>query len=108
MPQAVWIGETGGAEMLRIDASESVGVPGPGQARVAVAAAGVNFIDVYFRTGLYPRPLPYVAGLEGAGEIEAVKRAFGWAATSSWCEANRSAPSSATVSNGPNRWSRVS
>ena len=48
------------------------GAPGPGQARVRVAAAGVNFIDVYFRTGLYPRPLPFVAGLEGAGRVEAV------------------------------------
>jgi NADPH2:quinone reductase len=37
-----------------------------------VAAAGVNFIDVYFRTGLYPRPLPFVAGLEGAGRVEAI------------------------------------
>ena len=34
--------------------------------------AGVNFIDVYFRTGLYPRPLPFVAGLEGAGVVESV------------------------------------
>jgi NADPH2:quinone reductase len=40
--------------------------------RVAVGAAGVNFIDVYFRTGLYPRPLPFVEGLEGAGVVEAV------------------------------------
>ena len=53
-------------------ADRDPGAPGPGQVRVRVAAAGVNFIDVYFRTGLYPRPLPFVAGLEGAGRIEAV------------------------------------
>ena len=54
------------------------GRPGPGPprprpgARIRVAAAGVNFIDVYFRTGSYPRPLPFVAGLEGSGRVEAV------------------------------------
>ena len=47
------------------------GEPGPGLARVAVTAAGVNYIDVYFRTGLYPRPLPFVEGMEGAGTVEA-------------------------------------
>jgi NADPH2:quinone reductase len=46
--------------------------PGPGQVRVRVGAAGVNFIDVYFRTGLYPRPLPFVAGLEAAGVVDAL------------------------------------
>jgi NADPH2:quinone reductase len=48
------------------------GAPGSGQVRIRVAAAGVNFIDTYFRTGLYPRPLPFVLGLEGAGRVEAV------------------------------------
>jgi NADPH2:quinone reductase len=57
--------------VLRLDAHDP-GAPGPGQVRVAVRAAGVNFIDVYFRAGLYPRPLPFVAGLEGAGAVEAV------------------------------------
>jgi NADPH2:quinone reductase len=57
--------------VLRLEAHDP-GPPGPGQVRVAVRAAGVNFIDVYFRTGLYPRPLPFVAGLEGAGSVEAV------------------------------------
>jgi NADPH2:quinone reductase len=70
MAQAIVVRETGGAEVLRAEAFEPP-APGPGQARVAVHAAGVNFIDVYFRTGLYPRPLPYVAGLEGAGVVEA-------------------------------------
>ena len=71
MPQAIIVRETGAGEVLRCEAFASA-EPGAGQVRVAVHAAGVNFIDVYFRTGLYPRPLPYVAGLEGAGVVEAV------------------------------------
>jgi NADPH:quinone reductase len=46
--------------------------PGPGQARVRLAASGINFIDVYQRTGVYPMDLPFIAGQEGAGEVEAV------------------------------------
>jgi NADPH2:quinone reductase len=69
--RAVQIRRTGGPEVLEL-VEHDPGTPGPGQARVGVAAAGVNFIDVYFRTGLYPRPLPFVAGLEGAGRVEAV------------------------------------
>ena len=46
--------------------------PGPGEGGVRVRCAGVNFIDVYHRTGLYPRELPFVPGLEGSGEVEAV------------------------------------
>ena len=71
MPKAVEIARTGGPEVLAL-VERDPGPPGPGQARIRVAAAGVNFIDVYFRTGLYPRPLPFVAGLEGGGTIEAV------------------------------------
>jgi NADPH2:quinone reductase len=70
VPRSILVREIGGPEVLRLE-STPIPEPGPGQARVAVAAAGVNFIDVYFRTGLYPRPLPYVAGLEGAGVVEA-------------------------------------
>jgi NADPH:quinone reductase len=69
--KAIRIVKTGGAEVLEpADLSEPV--PGPGQALVAVEAAGVNFIDVYHRTGLYPVPLPYTPGLEGAGTVEAL------------------------------------
>ena len=50
----------------------TVGDPGPGEARVRLHAAGLNFIDVYHRTGLYPLPLPAGIGLEGAGVVEAV------------------------------------
>jgi len=46
--------------------------PGPGQLRVEVSAAGVNFIDVYYRTGAYPLPRPFVVGSEGAGVVSAV------------------------------------
>lgn len=71
MGEAIVAHATGGPEVLRLEAHDP-GEPGPGSVRIRVAAAGVNFIDVYFRTGLYPRPLPFVLGLEGAGTIEAV------------------------------------
>ena len=64
---------TGGPEVMRATAHDP-GPPASGTARVRIAAAGVNFIDVYFRTGAYPAPLPFVLGLEGAGEVEAVGR----------------------------------
>lgn len=70
-PHAVRVHEVGGPEVLRYEAFDP-GAPGPGAVRVRVTAAGVNFIDVYFRTGLYPRPLPFGEGLEGAGVVEAV------------------------------------
>jgi NADPH2:quinone reductase len=68
---AIVVAKTGGPEVLEWREHDP-GTPGPGQARVRVTAAGVNFIDVYFRTGLYPRPLPFVSGLEGAGEVVAL------------------------------------
>src|ERR1035437_5576829 len=46
--------------------------PGPGQALVRIAASGVNFIDIYFRTGLYKADVPIAIGSEGAGTVEAV------------------------------------
>ncbi len=72
MSRAVVVSKVGGPEVLELRDAADPGAPGPRQARVRVRAAGVNFVDVYFRTGLYPRPLPYVAGLEGAGVVEAV------------------------------------
>ena len=57
MAQAIRFHETGGPEVLRLEQVE-VGEPGPGQARVRHAYVAVNFIDVYFRTGRYPMPLP--------------------------------------------------
>ena len=63
--------EPGGAELLTLDDVEPR-APGPGEARVRVAFAGVNFIDVYHRTGLYPLPSPLLIGGEGAGVVEEV------------------------------------
>ena len=71
MVQAIRFHETGGPEVLRWENVE-VGQPGPGQARVRHEAVGLNFIDTYHRTGLYPLPLPSGLGLEGAGTVEAV------------------------------------
>jgi NADPH2:quinone reductase len=71
MSFAIFVHETGDPSVLCHEPHDP-GEPGPGAVRVAVAAAGVNFIDVYFRTGLYPRPLPFIEGLEGAGVVEAV------------------------------------
>jgi NADPH2:quinone reductase len=69
--KAIRIEIAGGPEVLRL-ADLPTPEPGPGQARIRVEAAGVNFIDIYQRSGLYKVPLPYGPGLEGAGTIEAV------------------------------------
>jgi NADPH2:quinone reductase len=69
--KAVRIHEFGGPEALSYEEVE-MPEPGPGQARVKLAASGVNFIDVYQRTGLYPGDVPRTLGLEGAGEVDAV------------------------------------
>jgi len=72
MPNAIRIHEHGGPEVLRWEPVE-VGEPGPGEIRLRHTAAGLNYIDVYFRTGLYPVPsLPCILGKEGAGVVEAV------------------------------------
>ncbi len=71
MPQAIRIHQTGGPENMVLEDVE-VGQPGPGEVRIRHHAIGLNFIDVYFRTGLYPTPLPAGLGMEGAGVIEAV------------------------------------
>jgi NADPH2:quinone reductase len=68
---AIYVREIGGPECLSWEPQE-LRQPGDGQVRIAVTAAGVNFIDVYFRSGQDPRPVPYTLGLEGAGVIEAV------------------------------------
>ena len=63
--------ETGGTDVLKTEPFEPR-QPGPGEALVKQAASGLNFIDTYFRTGLYPVKLPFVQGSEGAGTVEAV------------------------------------
>src|SRR4029079_3927748 len=61
----------GGPEVLKWEEVE-VGDPGPRQIRLRQEAAGLNFIDVYHRTGLYPQAMPFIPGVEGAGVVEAV------------------------------------
>jgi NADPH:quinone reductase len=71
MPHAIRVHETGGPEVLKWEEVE-VGDPGPGQVRLRQQAAGLNFIDVYHRTGLYKQELPFTPGVEGAGIVDAV------------------------------------
>jgi NADPH2:quinone reductase len=71
MTKAVRFHKTGGPEVLVYEDVE-VGDPGEGQARVRNTAIGLNFIDTYHRSGLYPLPLPSGVGLEGAGVVESV------------------------------------
>jgi NADPH2:quinone reductase len=71
MPHAIRVHETGGPEVLTWEAVE-VGDPGPGQVRLRQEAAGLNYIDIYHRTGLYPQPLPFIPGVEGAGIVDAI------------------------------------
>ena len=71
MVMAMRIHETGGPEVMRWEAVE-IGRPGPGEARVLQTAVGLNFIDVYHRSGLYKLPLPAVPGSEAAGVVQEV------------------------------------
>ena len=71
MSKAIRLHATGGPEVLRWEDVE-VGEPGEGQARIRHTAVGVNFIDTYYRSGLYPLPLPSGLGSEAAGVVEAI------------------------------------
>ena len=71
MPLAVQIARNGGPEEMKL-VEVAVGEPGPGQIRIRHKAIGLNFIDVYQRTGLYTLPMPLTLGMEGAGIVEAV------------------------------------
>ena len=71
MSHAIRVHELGGPEVLKWEEVD-VCDPGPGQVRLRQEAAGLNFIDVYHRTGLYQQPLPFTPGVEGAGVAEAV------------------------------------
>ncbi|MCK6427237.1 MAG: quinone oxidoreductase [Burkholderiaceae bacterium] len=71
MPRAIQIQQFGGPEVLQL-VDLPVGEPGPGEIRVRHHAVGLNFIDIYQRTGLYPNALPLGLGMEGAGVVEAV------------------------------------
>ncbi len=69
MAKVIRIAATGGPEVMRLETVD-IGRPGPGQARLRQTAIGVNFIDVYFRNGLYEQPMPGFIGREGAGVVE--------------------------------------
>lgn len=71
MSRAIRFHQTGGPEVL-IWEEITVGEPGPAEARIKQHACGLNYIDIYHRSGLYPVPLPSGIGLEGAGVVEAV------------------------------------
>ncbi|NNU82069.1 quinone oxidoreductase [Halovulum dunhuangense] len=71
MARSIVIDESGGPEKLKL-VDLPVGEPGPGEIRIRHKACGLNYIDVYFRTGLYPAKLPHGLGMEGAGIVEAV------------------------------------
>jgi NADPH2:quinone reductase len=71
MTHAIQIHKTGGPDVLQW-AEVEIGDPAPGQVKIRQQAAGLNFIDVYHRTGLYKQPLPFTPGVEGAGVVEAV------------------------------------
>jgi NADPH2:quinone reductase len=67
--QAIQIREVGGPDKLML-VDLDLPEPGPGQVRLRIEATGVNFIDTYFRTGLYPAPLPFTPGVEAAGVVD--------------------------------------
>jgi len=69
--QVVRIHQHGGPEVLQVEELPTP-EPGPGQVRIKVAAAGVNFIDIYHRSGQYQMPMPFALGREGAGAVDAV------------------------------------
>src|ERR1051326_3756673 len=69
--KAILVPQPGGPESMQV-VQVPVPEPGPGQARVRIAASGVNFIDVYFRTGLYKAESPVTLGSEAAGTVDAV------------------------------------
>ena len=71
MTKAIRIDQNGGPEQLKL-VDVTVGDPGPGEVRIRHHAVGLNFIDVYQRSGLYPLPMPLTLGMEGAGIVEAV------------------------------------
>jgi NADPH2:quinone reductase len=71
MSRAIRIEQHGGPEQMKL-VEVTVGNPGPGEIRIRHSAVGLNFIDVYQRTGMYQLPMPAVLGMEGAGIVEAV------------------------------------
>ena len=92
MNHAVRIHSHGGPEVLRYETLE-VAAPGPGEARVRHEAIGLNFIDTYHRSGLYPLSLPSGLGSEAAGVVEAIGEGVSevavgdrWSQVAAWLE----------------------
>ena len=75
--KAIRVEKHGGPEVLKLLDVAPLEAPGPGQAVVRVAAAGVNFVDVGQRRGTYPRQVPFTLGVEGAGVVESVGEGVG-------------------------------
>ena len=71
MTRAIRVQQPGGPEQMRWQEVE-VGEPGPGEVLLRQTAVGLNFIDVYHRSGLYPQALPFTPGVEGAGVVESI------------------------------------
>src|SRR3982750_4100877 len=71
MPYAIRVHKTGGPDVLQWEVAD-FGEPEPGQVKLRQEAAGLNFIDVYHRKGLYPQQTPFTPGVEGAGVVESV------------------------------------
>ena len=71
MSKAIRIHQTGGPEVLQLE-DVTVGAPAKGQVKIRHRAIGLNFIEIYFRKGVYPAELPFIPGNEGAGEVIAV------------------------------------
>ena len=71
MTKAIRVHKTGGPDVLSFEDID-IGGPGPGEVRLRHTAIGLNYIDVYFRTGAYPVELPFTPGFEAAGVVEAV------------------------------------
>ncbi|MFD1054594.1 quinone oxidoreductase family protein [Terrabacter terrigena] len=97
---SVFVSEPGDRSVLQVR-THDVPDPGPGEVQVEVAAAGVNFIDVYKRQGVYPVPTPFVLGEEGAGTVTAVGPGvsdFAVGERVAWCQSSGSA---STVVNKP-------
>jgi NADPH2:quinone reductase len=73
--KAIVVSQTGGPEVLKFT-DETVHEPGPGEALVRHRAIGLNFVDIYFRSGIYPAPaMPFTPGTEASGIVEVVGRA---------------------------------
>ena len=97
---SVFVSEPGDRDVLQVR-EHDVPAPGAGEVQVEVAAAGVNFIDVYKRQGIYPVPTPFVLGEEGAGTVVAVGPEVSGVAIGdrvAWCQ---SAGSMSTLTNKP-------